>query len=132
MGESVPASVDSILSGFYRAYGVCPQADRVLPDGAGAVPRCYSWLMCRNIRVLANFAPPTTEEEMRAAALQYVRKVSGMTKPALANEEAFQAAVEEIAQATEKLLRELPARAPQRTREGEREKAKLRAVRRFG
>ena len=82
--------------------------------------------MCRNIRVLHNFAPPTTPEEIRAAALQFVRKVSGATKPATANEAAFNAAVEEVAATTERLLAALPARAPQRTRDGERERAQKR------
>jgi hypothetical protein len=82
--------------------------------------------MCRNIRVLYNFQPPTSPEEIRAAALQYVRKVSGLTKPSAADETAFQAAVEEVAKTTERLLASLQARVPLRTREGEREKAKTR------
>lgn len=82
--------------------------------------------MCRNIRVLHNFEPPTTVDEMRAAALQYVRKVSGLTKPTQATDEAFARAVEEVAASTERLLRALPTRAPARTREGEREKGRLR------
>jgi hypothetical protein len=88
--------------------------------------------MCRNIRVLHNFAPPTTPEEIRAAALQFVRKVSGATKPSAATQPAFDQAVEEIALTTERLLASLPARAPQRTREGERERARLRWSRRAG
>jgi hypothetical protein len=86
--------------------------------------------MCRNIRVLHNFAPPTTPDEIRAAALQYVRKVSGTAKPSAASLEAFERAVAEIAASTERLLGALPARAPQRTREGELERARVRWSRR--
>jgi len=83
--------------------------------------------MCRNIRVLHHFQPPTTKDEMRAAALQYVRKVSGTTKPPVIDEAAFARAVDEVARATEKLLSHLHApKTPARTREGEREKAKAR------
>lgn len=82
--------------------------------------------MCRNIRVLHAFEPPTTVEEMRAAALQYVRKVSGINKPSAADQAAFDRAVEEVAASTEKLLADLSDRAHKRTREGEKEKAKAR------
>jgi len=82
--------------------------------------------MCRNIRILHHFQPPTTEDEIRAAALQYVRKVSGATAPPRAAEDAFARAVEEVAAATAKLLAALPERGEPRTREGERERAKLR------
>lgn len=82
--------------------------------------------MCRNIRVLHNFEPPTTGDEVRAAALQYVRKVSGSVKPARAEIEAFDRAVAEVAAATERLLAALPARPPPRTREHEKEKARAR------
>jgi hypothetical protein len=82
--------------------------------------------MCRNIRILHNFEPPTTPDEIRAAALQYVRKVSGTNKPPQAVEAAFERAIDEVAGATERLLAALPARAPARTREGEREKARAR------
>jgi hypothetical protein len=82
--------------------------------------------MCRNIRVLHNFAPPTTPEEIRAAALQYVRKVSGLTKPPAADEAAFERAIDQVTAATEKLLASLTSRGTVRTREGEREKARLR------
>jgi hypothetical protein len=82
--------------------------------------------MCRNIRVLYNFQPPSTADEIRAAAVQYVRKVSGLQKPSTADEEAFARAVEEVASATERVLASLKARAPVRTREGEREKARTR------
>lgn len=86
--------------------------------------------MCRNIRVLHNFAPPTTPEEIRAAALQYVRKVSGSTRPSLANQPAFDEAVAAIASATARLLDSLEARGEPRTREGEVEKARARWERR--
>ena len=86
--------------------------------------------MCRNIRVLHHFEPPTTKDEMRAAALQYVRKVSGTTKPNARDEKAFARAVDQVAVATERLLAALEPRSSPRTREGEREKAKARWARR--
>jgi len=86
--------------------------------------------MCRNIRVLHNFDPPTTEDEIRAAALQYVRKVSGLHHPSEADTPAFDAAVDAVAAATQRLLRSLRARTAVRTREQEREKARLRGERR--
>ena len=81
--------------------------------------------MCRNIRVLYNFQPPTTDEEMRAAALQYVRKVSGLQKPSAVDTEAFERAVAEVTEATQRVLGALQARAPVRTREGEKERARV-------
>ena len=86
--------------------------------------------MCRNIRVLHHFEPPTTPEEIRDAALQYVRKVSGLAKPAIADRAAFERAVDEIEASTARLLAALPARGEARTREGEREKARVRWARR--
>jgi hypothetical protein len=86
--------------------------------------------MCRNIRPLFNFEPPATEGEVRAAALQFVRKVSGSTRPAKANEEAFDRAIEEIAQTTMRLLDEMVATAPPKNREQEAAKARLRWQRR--
>jgi hypothetical protein len=86
--------------------------------------------MCRNIRVLYNFDPPTTQDEIRAAALQYVRKVSGIQKPTAADEAAFDAAVEAVAASTGRLLGSLRARTAVRTREGEIEKARERWERR--
>lgn len=86
--------------------------------------------MCRNIRVLYNFQPPTTDEEIRAASLQYVRKVSGLGKPSAADAAAFEAAVEAVAAATRGLLAALRARTAVRTREQEREKARARGARR--
>jgi hypothetical protein len=88
--------------------------------------------MCRNIKPLFNFDPPVTPEEVRAASLQFVRKISGFSKPSQANEEAFQAAVEEIAGVSSRLLRSLATNAPPKNREEEARKAKLRAAGRFG
>jgi hypothetical protein len=88
--------------------------------------------MCRNIRVLSNFEPPATEDEIDAAALQYVRKVSGTTKPSAANQEAFDEAVRVVAEATRALLEELVIKAPPRDRETEAAKAKARAAERYG
>ena len=88
--------------------------------------------MCRNIRSLHNFSPPTTEDEVHSAALQYVRKVSGMNKPSQANEAAFEEAVAEITRATERLLGRLVTSAPPRDREVEAERRRARAAERFG
>jgi hypothetical protein len=88
-------------------------------------------LMCRNIRILFNFEPPVTEEEIRAASLQFVRKVSGFNKPSKINEAAFDAAVDEIASAAGKLLSSLATSAPPRNREEEAAKARARAAMRF-
>ena len=88
--------------------------------------------MCRNIRTLYNFDPPTSSEEVQSAALQYVRKVSGMNKPSRANQEVFERAVHEIAHLTEHLLADLVTTAPPRDREVEAERRKARAVARFG
>ncbi len=88
--------------------------------------------MCRNIKMLFNFDPPVTDEEARAASLQYVRKVSGFNKPSKANEAAFSAAVDEIAAASMRLLGRLETQAPPRSREEEAAKAKLRGMARFG
>jgi len=88
--------------------------------------------VCRNIHTLYNFDPPATSEEVRAAALQYVRKISGYSKPSAANEEAFNRAVEEVAAASEQLLESLVTAAPPRNREVETAKARLRAEKRFG
>jgi hypothetical protein len=87
--------------------------------------------MCRNIRTLHNFEPPASEEEIRAAALQYVRKVSGSTKPSKANAAAFDQAVEEVARATSNLLEQLVTSAPPKDRELEAAKRRARAVERF-
>jgi hypothetical protein len=87
--------------------------------------------MCRNIKILYNFAPPTTDDEVDAAALQFVRKVSGMTKPSKANEEAFARAVSDVAAVTSRLLGELVTTAPPRDREVEAEKRRARSAARF-
>jgi hypothetical protein len=88
--------------------------------------------MCRNIKTLFNFEPPVTSEEIRAASLQYVRKISGFTKPSQANEAAFDAAVEEIAGASARLLAALETNAAPKNREEEAAKARARAAERFG
>ena len=88
--------------------------------------------MCRNIHTLHNFEPPATEEEVRAAALQYVRKISGTTKPSKANEEVFARAVDEVAEASARLLAGLVTSAPPRDREVEAARARARAAQRFG
>jgi hypothetical protein len=88
--------------------------------------------MCRNIRILYNFSPPTTDDEVRAAAEQFVRKVSGMTKPSTANEEAFANAIDEISDVTRRLLAQLVTTAPPRDREVEVAKRKARSAARFG
>jgi len=87
--------------------------------------------MCRNIRVLANFEPPATDDEVRAAALQFVRKISGTTRPSRANEAAFDQAVEEVAASARRLLASLETRAAPRDREEEARKARARAARRY-
>ena len=87
--------------------------------------------MCRNIRMLYNFEPPATEDEIRAAALQFVRKISGFAKPSAANEAAFDRAVDEVAKASSKLLSSLVTTASPRNREVEAAKVQTRSVRRF-
>jgi hypothetical protein len=87
--------------------------------------------MCRNIKTLHNFEPVATDDEIQAAALQYVRKVSGSTKPSKANEAAFARAVEEVAHVTRHLLADLVTTAPPRDREREAAKARVRAAKRF-
>ncbi len=88
--------------------------------------------MCRNIRTLHNFEPPATEDEVHAAALQYVRKVSGATRPSQANEAVFERAVAEVAASTRRLLEELTTSAPPKDREIEAAKARARAAVRYG
>jgi hypothetical protein len=95
--------------------------------GVGATLRA----MCRNIRTLHNFEPPATDEEIRASALQYVRKVSGSTKPSQANEKAFERAVDEVTAATTKLLDSLVTAAPPKDREVEAAKRRARAAERY-
>jgi len=88
--------------------------------------------MCRNIKTLHNFKPPATEEEIRASSIQFVRKLSGFTKPSKANEEAFNRAVEQVTQAATELLDSLVTTAPPRDREVEAAKARVRSAERYG
>lgn len=88
--------------------------------------------MCRNIKTLFNFDPPVTPEEVHAASLQFVRKISGFTKPSVANEEAFSAAIEDVAAISTRLLRSLETNSRPKNREEEAAKAKARAADRFG
>jgi hypothetical protein len=87
--------------------------------------------MCRNIKTLANFEPPATEDEVRASALQFVRKLSGSTHPSHANEEAFNRTVDEVTAAAERLIQSLQTKAPPRNREEEARKARERSLKRF-
>ncbi len=87
--------------------------------------------MCRNIKILFNFDPPVTDEEIRAASLQFVRKISGFTKPSKANEAAFVGAIDEVAAVSKRLLHALETSAPPRNREEEAAKAKARVAQRF-
>ena len=88
--------------------------------------------MCRNIKTLFNFSPPATDEEVRAAALQFVRKLSGFTAPSKANTEAFTRAIDEVAEVARRLLDSLETQAPPKNREEEATKAKARAAERYG
>jgi hypothetical protein len=97
----------------------------------GAGGKIEITLMCRNIKTLFNFEPPVTDEEIRAASLQFVRKLSGFNKPSKANEVAFLAAVDEVAAVSRKLLNALETNAPPRNREEEAAKARARSARRF-
>jgi hypothetical protein len=94
--------------------------------------RSWVTLMCRNIRTLFNFDPPVTEDEIRAASLQFVRKISGFTRPSKANEAAFAVAIDEVASASARLLQSLETAVPPKNREEEAAKAKARAAERFG
>jgi hypothetical protein len=87
--------------------------------------------MCRNIKTLANFAPPATDDEIRASALQFVRKLSGTSKPSQANEDAFNRAIEEVTDAATRLIRSLKSTAPPKSREEEARKARERSLARF-
>jgi hypothetical protein len=88
--------------------------------------------MCRNIKILFNFDPPVTDDEVRAASLQFVRKITGFNKPSKANEASFLAAIDEVAAISMRLLRALETTAPPKNREEEAAKAKARAAERFG
>jgi hypothetical protein len=87
--------------------------------------------VCRNIKTLANFEPPASDDEIRASALQFVRKVSGTTRPSRANEQAFNAAVDEVTAAAERLIRSFTTSAPPRNRDVERQKAQERSAKRY-
>ena len=87
--------------------------------------------MCRNIKTLANFEPPATDEEIRASALQFVRKLSGASRPSKANEQAFNQAVDDVTEVAERLIRSLTTNAPPRNREVEAERAKERSRQRY-
>ncbi|MGB7758594.1 MAG: DUF2277 domain-containing protein [Bryobacteraceae bacterium] len=102
-----------------------------MAPGSGPFSRRL-WRMCRNIKTLFNFDPPVTDEEIRAASLQFVRKISGFDKPSKANERSFRSAVDEIAGISMRLLRSLETNAPPKNREEEAAKAKARAGARFG
>src|SRR5690606_29020734 len=104
---------------------------RSAPRGRLARPAEGSRAMCRNIRTLHNFQPPATDEEVRAAALQFVRKISGCTRPAKVNQAAFERAVDQVSAAARELLDSLVANGPPRNRETEAQKARARAARRF-
>jgi hypothetical protein len=114
-------------------HGLLAAAASPVPSSvaAGSAP-CNPGSMCRSIRTLFNFEPPATSDEVDAAALQYVRKISGSTRPSQANQEAFDQAVAAIAAATQELLDSLVTTAPPRDREVEEAKAKARAAERFG
>jgi len=88
--------------------------------------------MCRNIKTLANFEPPATDDEIRASALQFVRKLSGATRPSRANEAAFNAAVDDVTTTATRLIRSLTTSAPPRNREADAQRARQRAAKRFG
>jgi hypothetical protein len=121
-------SIGDGRTGLHPPIGLFAARRSTSHDVSGAA---YAERMCRNIRPLHNFAPPATEDEIRDAALQYVRKVSGSTKPSRANEEAFQRAVDTIAAATAQLLGELVTSAPPKDRELEAAKARARAAQRY-
>jgi hypothetical protein len=105
---------------------------RSAPDELRGDPDLKEDSMCRNIKTLANFAPPATDEEIRASALQFVRKLSGTTHPSMANQPAFDRAVDEVAAAARRLIDSLEIRAWPRDREEEARKARERTRRRFG
>jgi hypothetical protein len=127
-GERAPkgpaASNDGVIVGEGRQHGRL--------RNAGAAARTMLAGMCRNIRPLFNFEPPATDEEIHAAALQYVRKVSGTRKPSEANSDPFERAIAEIAKATRRLVDSLETTAPPKNREVEAAKARERSANRFG
>ncbi|MCW3015741.1 MAG: hypothetical protein JWO02_2833 [Solirubrobacterales bacterium] len=118
--------VHAITVGSLTADTRCPHGRLAAPTGSA-----YAACMCRNIRQLYNFDPPSSEDEVRAAAVQYVRKVGGFSKPSKANEEAYERAVDAVAAATAHLLDELVTTAPPKDREVEAAKARARSAARF-
>jgi hypothetical protein len=120
----------------FKAQGFHRNAS--LRENGGGRPLPERWknarsrFMCRNIKTLFNFDPPVTDDEVRAASLQFVRKITGFNKPSKANEALFLAAIEEVADVSTRLLRSLETTAPPKNREEEAVKAKARAVERFG
>ena len=128
MGKPATQSQDSTSSTSLRTGCV---ANRATGVGTLAIRYFQVLPMCRNIKTLFNFDPPVTDDEIRAASLQFVRKISGFTKPSKANETAFLAAVEEVAGVSARFLRSLETSAPPKNREEEAAKAKARAAERF-
>jgi hypothetical protein len=120
---------------FLQSVGIGTKKYKVQAESR-AVPNITRYLvghsMCRNIKTLFNFDPPVTEDEVRAASLQFVRKISGFNKPSKANEPAFLAAIEEVAGVSMRLLHTLETTAPPKNREEEAARAKARAAERFG
>ncbi len=114
-----------------RALDVCDDLLRMRGFHLSRARALYAWRMCRNIRTLYNFDPPATEHEVRAAALQYVRKITGFTKPSRANEDAFERAIEAVAVASLELLSDLETAAPAKNREVEAAKARARSAQRY-
>jgi hypothetical protein len=132
-------AADENLRGNYERSGLMaslPVCERCAHRAVGRGSRGGRWVariaMCRNIKTLHNFRPPATEEEIRASSLQFVRKLSGFTRPSKANQLAFDRAVDEVAKAAHQLLASLVTNAPPRDREVEASKAQARAANRFG
>jgi hypothetical protein len=113
-------------------FGLVASSGSAEPPPRRLLPNPYAPGMCRNIRTLYNFEPAASDDEIRAAALQYVRKVTGYSKPSQANEAAFEQAVDEVAHVTHHLLEALVTTAPPRDREVEAARARARAAERFG
>ncbi len=131
----VCVSTDSSVLSLWRRSGQAYRTKGAAAPKFHAAVKCasagHNKEMCRNIRPLNNFEPPATSAEVQDAALQYVRKIAGMSKPSKANEAAFQRAVNEVAHATQHLLEELVSTAPPKNREVEAAKARARSANRF-
>jgi hypothetical protein len=121
----------AVADGALRAFWADVEGGIGVPARRRREPDGYSDGMCRNIRTLYNFDPPATDEEVRAAAVQYVRKISGFAKPSRGNEAAFEHAVDAVALASARLLTELNTSAPPKNREVEAARARARAAQRF-